>query len=126
MPSELRHVMFRPAEVVEAVRDYRRRMGDPLSALTVVSCAPERDGDGETVRFRLTLPGQPAIAKRTRRQEATADQEVIIEGPDLISALILYCSERSIPLPAKADKFLDIVRNQVCLVISIGMKKQMV
>ena len=53
MPTELRHLLFRPAEVVQAVKEYRRRMGHSLPPGTILSCGPECESSGEILRFRL-------------------------------------------------------------------------
>jgi hypothetical protein len=44
---------------------------------------------------------------------------VVIQGPALAAALILYCRDRRIPLAASAGKSLRLFGNQVCLVTTI-------
>lgn len=117
MPTELRHLLFRPDEVVQAVKEYRRRMGHALAPGTIVSCGPECGSSGEIRRFRLTLaPDEKAAPARGRRGR----EELVIQGPVLAAALILFCRDRHIPLAANASKSLQLFGNQVCLVTTIN------
>jgi len=119
MPTELRHLLFRPAEVVQAVKEYRRRMGHALPSGTIVSYGPECDSSGEILRFRLTLGPD----KAPKRGESERGDVVIIQGPALAAALILYCRDRNIPLAASAGKSLRLFSNQVCLVTTINPRR---
>ncbi|GAC1337995.1 MAG: hypothetical protein NVSMB18_03730 [Acetobacteraceae bacterium] len=107
MPSELRHLLFQPAEVVRALTNYHRRIGLPLPAGTIVSCGPETVVSSGTARFRLRLTQD--------RNGGAAPQDFVIEGPALAAALILHCRDRGIPLPASAGKSLECIGNQICL-----------
>ena len=123
MPSELRHLLFRPAEIVQAVREYHRRLGTPLPSGTVARCGPECEAEDGGVSFRITiLPDHdgagPAITGEAQRQD------IVIEGPSLAAALILYCRDRRIPLPAGADKSLQAFGEKVCLIATINPKQE--
>lgn len=122
MPSELRHLLFRPPEVVQAVKEYHRRLGTPLPAGTVMQCGPESEGASGAVRFRIVLEPDPAEGAPPRPGEE-ARHELVIEGPALAAALILYCRDRRVPLPASADKSLQRFGEQVCLVATINPKQ---
>jgi hypothetical protein len=116
MPTELRHLLFQPAEVVQAVQEYRRRLGQALPSGAIVSCGPESKGSGEIMSFRLTIaPDAAAVMKRGESRQ----QETIIPGPALAAALILYCRDHKIPLAASASKSLQLYGNQVCLITTI-------
>lgn len=119
MPTELRHLLFRPAEVVQAVKEYRRRMGHALPFGTILSCGPECESSGEILRFRLTLGPD----KTPKRGENGRGDIVIIQGPALAAALILYCRDHKIPLAASAGKSLRLFGNQVCLVTTINPRQ---
>src|SRR5690242_17491420 len=104
MPSELRHILFRPAEVVQAIREYQVKLQQPLPSGLVVDYGPDTDGAGGAVRFRMSIAfnhGKPSLEPKTVRQE------MVIEPTTLAAALILYCKDRKIPLPASADKSLQ-------------------
>jgi len=117
MPTELRHLLFQPAEVVQAVQEYRRRLGQALPTGSIVSCGPECDGGSEIARYRLTLaPDATTVAKGG---EGGRQDLLVIAGPALAAALILYCRDRNIPLAASASKSLQLFGNQVCLVTTL-------
>ena len=60
MPTELRHLLFRPDEVIEAVGAYRRRLGEGMPEGPVLYSALESD-DG---RGPASIP--PASAPECR------------------------------------------------------------
>lgn len=123
MPSEIRHVLFRPAEVIDAIRLYHQRLGSPLPTGTVSRCGPETDGAGGNVRFRIAVqPDGSRDAASTAVQELV---EVVVEGSNLAAALILYCRERQVPLPAGAHKSLQCFGEQVGLVATLNTRMEM-
>ncbi|MBV9813832.1 MAG: hypothetical protein JO326_13875 [Acetobacteraceae bacterium] len=124
MPAELRHILFRPAEVVQAVKEYHRRLGKPLPTGAVVGCAPESDEAGGVVRFRIELV--PDVVEGAPRPSPGTEQrcEIVLEGPALAAALILHCRDRRIPLPANAGKSLELFGSQLCLVATINPKQE--
>ncbi len=113
MPSEIRHVLFRPAEVVQAVKEYHRRSQQPHPTGAVLRCAAEASGAGGAVRFRITIAGDGGDGSQ---------QDVVIEGPTLAAALILHCKIRQIPLPAGGEKSLQCFGEQLGLVVATGSK----
>lgn len=120
MVSELRHILFRPDEVVQAVREYRRRVGTPLPTSAVARCGPEADGDA--VRFRIAFA--PERARGVPLPAGGEGQDVVIEGSILVAALILHCHHRRIPLPAGAEKSLARFGEQVCLVARMNIRRE--
>ena len=120
MPSELRHLLFRPAEVVQAVKEYYRRTGKVLPTSTVVRCCPESEGAGCSIKFRITIaPDRPD----PKQPMDTTQQDVVIDGAALAAALILSCRDRRIPLPAHANKSLQLFGAQICLLVAINPKQ---
>ena len=123
MPAELRHLLFPPAEVVEAVKEYHRRLGTLLPTGRIVQCGPEdQDAHGGTVRFRIKITPNPAKGAASSSFDGEMQREVVIEPHVLTAALILYCRDRLIPLPATASKSLQRFGTQVCLVATINSK----
>jgi hypothetical protein len=121
MPDELRQLLFRPVEVVQAVADYHRRMSKPLPSGTVLACAPECDPGGENVKFSISYaPDLPADHPKTGQLV----RKLLITGPELAAALILHCHQLRIPMPAKAEKSLQVFGNRVCLVATIVKKPE--
>ena len=123
MPSELRHIVFRPAEVVEAVEEYFRRLGTPLPPGSIVECGPVRDDgfDGK-VSFSITIAPDAPWGDPNPWIDAEGRTEVVVEGPALAAALILFCRSRRIPMPATADKSLQRIGSQICLVATLSPK----
>ncbi len=110
--------MFGQTEVVEAIRNHRRCIGTPLPAGTVTHCRPEGDAASGTVRVRITLGHDPTVGTTPTPSEA-APQEIVVENSSLAAALILFCRERGIPLPAHSSKSLLQADDQVCLIAAI-------
>ena len=119
MVSEVRHILFRPFEVVQAVAEFCRRSGEPLSPGTVIRCGPENTGPGTPIKFRMTVAPDEAGTPQEPR-------DIVIDSPILAAALILYCRDRRIPLPATADKSLQQFGDQVCLMATINPKQDTV
>ena len=118
MVSEIRHLLFRPFEVVQAVAEFSRRSGVPLPPGTVVRCEPENNGTGTPIRFRIAI-----APDGTDPTAETSHREITIDSSTLAAALILYCRDRRIPLPASADKSLQQFGDQVCLMATINPKQ---
>ncbi len=118
MPTELRHVLFRPSEVIAAIVQYQRHMGYPLPPGTILSHGLEPGEPGSAVGFSVVIrPDTPDAG-------APPERKVTVEGPALAVALILYCREQRIPLPAKADKSLQRFGNQVGLVVAVNPREK--
>ncbi len=122
MPSEVRHVLFQPPEVVQAVKAYHRRLGTPLPAGAIQRCGPEAEGTDGAVRFRITIVPDSAERTHPTPVEKTL-REITIEGSALAAALILHCSDLRIPLPASAAKSLRCFGEQVCLVVAVNARQ---
>jgi hypothetical protein len=119
MPSEVRHVLFRPAEVVQAVREYQVKLQQPLPSGLVVDYGPDTGTPGGAVRFRMSIAFNQ---KRSSLEPQTIRQEMVIESTTLAAALILYCRDRKIPLPASADKSLQRFGDQIGLIATYNPK----
>ena len=113
MPSEVRHILFRPAEIVQAIREYQLKMQQPLPSGLVVDYGPQSDGPGGAVRFHMSIASNQG---KSWDEPKTVRQEMVIEATTLAAALILYCRDRKIPLPASADKSLQRFGEQIGLI----------
>ena len=118
MPSELRHILFRASEVVEALRNHQVRMGQPIPRGQVLDCGA--DTSAAALRFRLELAPEPADAFGSALK--TVKQEFVFEAPTITAALINYCRDRKIPLPAKAEKSVRQFGEQVGLVTTYNIR----
>ena len=124
MPTEVRHILFRPAEVIQAVREYCRRSGRPLPTGSVLSCAVENGAAGGAIQFRIKVALDAAGGVIYPKPREIEQQDLVIESPNLTAALILYCNARHVPLPAKADKSLQRFGEQIGLVVNIGARRE--
>jgi len=113
MPAEVRHVLFRPTEVVSAIADYYRRMQMPLPPGSVVRSAVE-DENG-AVRFTMVVS----------RDDGSARQSVTLEGSQLAAALILFCRDHRVPLPSDSDKSLKKLDDWLALVVTRNPRQEM-
>jgi hypothetical protein len=122
MPSELRHILFRPAEVIEALRKHQARMSQPIPAGQVVECAPEPTRPGEPLRFRVGIvaeTGRPSFAAGPKALR----QDFVFDAPTIAAALIQYCHDHRIPLSANAEKSLQRFGEQIGLVTTYNMRQ---
>jgi hypothetical protein len=118
MPSELRHILFRPTEVIEALRSHQARIGQPIPRGQVLDSGPE--GTGSSIRFRLQLSPEPADAFAAGLK--TLRQEFVFDAPTLAAALIHYCRDRKIPLPVNAEKSVQQFGEQVGLITTYNVR----
>jgi hypothetical protein len=93
MPKEVRQITFNGAEIANAITDYHRRRNLPMPS-------------GNIVRVRVTA--DPEISATLRIQDdANRMNTVEVSAATLAAALILFCINRGIPLPAEAEKRLQ-------------------
>jgi hypothetical protein len=100
-------VFFTEAELIRAVEQYNRKMGVKGYAGAVLSVDYLDDAPGVAIRILVST-------------HANATEIFTIGGEKLAAALILFCRERRVPMPAKAPKKLMLVNNTIALSLSIG------
>jgi hypothetical protein len=121
MPSEIRHIVFKPPEVVEAIGIYYRRVGRAVPPGVVSTCGPERSGAASPAAFRMTIDEDQAATEPPPSPPAhPRQQDLVVEGAELAAALILFCRRQKIPLPANATKSLEVYGGQLCLAFTIA------
>jgi hypothetical protein len=107
MPTELRHIVFTPNEVLRSVTQYRHRRREPLPAGTISNLRIEERPDVHVV---LSITGD----------SNKSVEEVVFQGAELAAALVMFCIERKIPLPAaRAKKTLRVFDKQLGLEVAI-------
>ena len=104
MTTEVRQIFFQQTEVCAAIQDYRRRRNEPLPTGSIMG---------------ITFGNQPDINATLKIQAQSDDSliSVILPSEALAAALILFCINRKIPLPAKAQKKLQRIDDSVGLLI---------
>jgi hypothetical protein len=106
MPKELRQVVFRSAEVIEAVTAYFRHRQLKLPGGNIEKF--EVSDSPVTLTLHVMIPGE----------QGSEIRQLQIKTEELAAALILHCINNRIPLPAEASKSLRKVGNdQVSLFV---------
>ena len=108
MPTELRHLIFSAAEVVEAIILHNRARGVSMPGGAIKEAALAETAPGAPLSFRIvfSLAGLPGAESR-----AANEVNVDLAGPELAAALIGYCRSRGIPMPVKGS-----ITNSIALV----------
>ncbi len=107
MPTELRHIVFTPNEVLRSITQYRHRRREPLPAGTISNLKIEEKPDVHVV---LSITGDTS----------KTPEELVFQGAELAAALVMFCIERKIPLPAaRAKKTLRVFDKQLGLEVAI-------
>src|SRR5258706_7437050 len=108
MPTEMRHIVFTPNEVLRSITQYKHRRREPLPSGTISNLKIEEKPDVHVVLF---------ITDDNKRNT----EELTFQGAELAAALVMYCIERKIPLPAaRAKKTLRVFDKQLGLEVAIG------
>jgi len=111
MPSEVRQLLFQSREIIVAVMEYCQRRGLALPL-------------GTASRI-VIVAGEPVHAVLDIATDLGQTVEIEVNAEMLAAALILYCINRKIPLPAEADKRLRRVQDDaVALVVVKHAKAQ--
>ena len=104
MTTEIRQIAFLPSEVCTAIHDYRRRRNEPLPQGTIMGVD---FGEGPEVIVTLNI-----------KNDATGvSSNIALAGEAVAAALILFCINRKIPLPAKAQKKVQRIGDSIGLTI---------
>ena len=109
VPSEIRHIVFSTAEVVAAIREYRRHVSRPLPA-------------GTLRRFEMH-PGKGGVRAsfEIAPDNATPAQGWEVGGGEITDALILYCGAHNVPLPATGIKTLQRFGDSLLLIVTVNL-----
>ena len=90
MPTEIRHIVFDPAEVQSALVDYHRRRMAEMRRLSLAD---------------ISIQDEPALRAFLSFIDHEGALEVVeLARAELAAALILYCNQTRVPMPARAVK----------------------
>ncbi|MBP0496282.1 hypothetical protein [Roseomonas indoligenes] len=131
MPTELRHIIFSSAEIVEAVSLFARSRGRPLPPGQITEAAALDTEPGSAVTFRLSILPDASDREAGRLSPERLSPERLSperlsmdwSGPELAAALLRYCRGRNIPMPVRGSKSLQRFGTQVGLVVTIAPRK---
>ncbi len=106
MPTETRTLVFSPDEVAEALAEFKDAGNGKMPAGDIIFC---RVGEGTMdVTIKVMVPGS--------RDVLTA----AVGAEDVGAALVAYCLSRSVPLPLKSTRSLEVQGNNVALRLSLN------
>lgn len=109
MPTEMREIAFRETEFFTAVRDYRLRRGEPLPMGSVLGIDFGEEETDVTARIRIG------------KDDGADVTAVDLPTESIAAALIFFCINHKIPLPAHAAKSIKKLGGNIVLVININM-----
>jgi hypothetical protein len=104
MPTEIRHIICNSAEMISALQLFYRTRQKPLPAGSVVSLTIQDEPLSAILEIESDKDG-----KRVRFQSG---------GEEMAAALILFCRESHIPLPADGQKVLQKFGDSVGLIVT--------
>ena len=109
MVSETRSIIFTHAEVMRAIASYRRSRNDPLPA-------------GELMGLEIGIDPDIVVTGRIRLEDDVDEHRFSIGGGELGAAIIMFCINESIPLPASnTSKRLQIFGESLGLTVHMNM-----
>lgn len=106
MPREIRNIIFSTNEVLFAVKDCRQRLNDGLPPGSIIDC---KILDEPEIGAEIEIACEPDGRKRI----------IAIEGQELTAAMILFCVNLRIPLPAHAIKILQLIDGELGLIVTM-------
>ena len=105
MPAEIRHVMFSDLEVVGAIKRLYMRLGEKLPP-------------GNPIRMRFSDEGGGRVDLELATEDGQSSR-LIVERDKLSAALVMFCKEKGIPLPAAATKIIKVFDGKVTFAITL-------
>jgi len=108
---EIRFVLFTDAEVVSSLVEFRRARRDPLPPGAVRGLERVIDKDNIKVILHISADNGNRVA-------------VEFDKSGLAAALVLFCINRKVPLPASAEKDVQILEGMISLQLSLKPKKK--
>lgn len=106
---EIRCIVFEDGELIKALLAHARRTGKGLPAGQITSFEIER--------------GKDVIAKLTITADEGNIMVVPASGAELAAAMIAYCIDRKVPVPANAAKSITMLEDNVALKIMMTGEK---
>ncbi|WP_431281411.1 hypothetical protein ACQW02_18640 [Humitalea sp. 24SJ18S-53] len=123
MPSEIRHILFRPAEAARATLDHLRRARRNQPMGDVIDCFVEPSlpwaGEAAAPRRGVALAVVMDPSRDLPRGEVSELMRLSLAGEELMQALIAYCQNNGVPLPIDGDKSLQRFGDQIGIVITL-------
>lgn len=109
MPKEVHYFLFSKEETINALFGYYWLMTPPPRADRGVSATLQKGEGGisATLKVQALATGKSDVVK--------------LDADQVLSALVLYCQERRIPLAARAHKILEQFGEQIALLTTLNL-----
>ncbi len=104
MASEYRLIFFDQNELCRALIEYNRQRRTPFPPGNLKKVVIDRDSMGVTIHIDMDSGKTTTVA---------------FDPSSVAAAMIVYCRERKIPLPAKSTKEMRMVADRLCFLIRI-------
>ena len=103
---EMRCIVFEDAELVKALMAYRRRSGKPLPSGQISGLEIEKKPE---VIVRMTITSD-------------AGEKVVVpsSGAELAAAMIAYCIDTRVPVPASSNKSITTIDGHIALKVMLS------
>ncbi|RCK43769.1 hypothetical protein [Thalassospira profundimaris] len=103
---EIRCIVFEDGELIKALLAHGRRTGKALPAGHISSFEIQRSKD--------------VIARMTITSDEGGKTIVPTSGAELAAAMIAYCIDRKVPVPAQSAKSITVIDDHVALKITMS------
>ncbi|MDG4720263.1 MULTISPECIES: hypothetical protein [Thalassospira] len=103
---EIRCIVFDDGELIKALLAHGRRTGKNLPAGQITSFEIER--------------AKEVVARMTITSDEGAKMVVPTSGAELAAAMIAYCIDRKVPVPAHSAKSITVIDDHVALKITMS------
>ncbi|MEI6986517.1 MAG: hypothetical protein WCK65_10335 [Rhodospirillaceae bacterium] len=107
--KELRCLVFSEQEVIAALIERRRRLHEALPEGMIKRVIYTND-KGVSVTIHATGANE-------------ADNNIVAQEQEVTAALVNYCMTRKIPMPVNADKYLQVIKDGLTLMITLRFNR---
>jgi hypothetical protein len=104
MPTEIRHVIFSEEEALEALRWHSIGVGRPFPF-------------GAVMRIDTKEPPSVIVTSAADKDDLAAALSFSTE--QLLTALLLFCHKKRIPLPVRGSKEIAVVSGRLMLIVTL-------
>ncbi|MEI8393362.1 MAG: hypothetical protein WCF85_01405 [Rhodospirillaceae bacterium] len=109
--KELRCLVFTEQEVAAAVVERRRRLREPMP-----------DGTIQRLSYRSDEAGAVIVTLHVLKDNGQ-DSELFIPTSETTAALVNFCMSRKIPMPVDSDKYLQVVKDGLTMMITMRFNR---
>ena len=107
--KELRCLAFTEQEVVAAVVERRRRLREPLPEGAVQGVSYRTEGGIAVTIHAVNSEGQ--------------NTAITVPEAEASAALVNFCMSRKIPMPVDSDKYLQVIKDSLTLMITMRFNR---